>query len=445
MKTIKTCLLNSLYLCAYALLSPMILYRRIFRGRSLGNFGQRALGLAPVSGADTQHCVWLHAVSVGEVNLLQPLLDQLKTRYPDSRFVISTTTATGMQLAKQKFTGETVFYFPIDFSWAIKNALRRLRPDVVVLTELEVWPNLISIASGQQVPVVVINGRLGEKSFHSYRKRLNWIRPIFSRLDRVVAQTDEYARRFVQLGCPAERVSVSGSIKFDGATQSPCPDLVEQLSNAIGLRDDDVLWVAGSTQQPEEQMAVRTWLSVAKDNPRLRLVVVPRHPDRGRKIQQQLAELGVSGVLRSQTLSKFQAGHQVARDQVLISDTIGELTAWWSLATLAFMGGSFGDRGGQNMLEPAAAGASVCFGPNTWNFEKIVQAMKQAGIGRQLQSEQQLVEFVEGCLADPDQATKQAAKAREFVEGSQGALESTCRELAGYFHHSAHDLTYRAA
>jgi len=422
-------MLNSVYLGLYALMAPVILYRRLFKGRSLGNFPQRALGWVPCRRPEDSHVVWLHAVSVGEVNLLQVLLDRLQDCYPSTRFVISTTTATGMRLARQKYSKHTVFYFPIDFSWAIGNAFRRLRPDLMILTELEVWPNLVALANRKRIPITVINGRLSQKSFDGYQKRLRFVQPTFAGLDLVVAQSSEYALRFEHLGCPKQRVSIAGSIKFDGATLAADAFQVEALQRIIGLQAAETLWVAGSTQGPEEEMVARIWRQLAQRFPRIRLVIVPRHPERGPAILKQLQGDGLQGRLQSTMSGK----ETVLPGQILISDTIGQLTAWWSLAKIAMVGGSFGSRGGQNMIEPAAAGAAVCFGPNTWNFSEIVRAMKDSGTARELSGDVDLQNFVKWCLQSPEEAKRMGARARQLVFDSQGAVEATCHRLSVFF------------
>jgi 3-deoxy-D-manno-octulosonic-acid transferase len=422
-RTIKVWFCNGLYLAAYTLLAPLILLRRLAWGRPLGSFRQRFLGLTPRVHSG-HHCIWLHAVSVGEVNLLEPLLRRLQQDYPGSRFVISTTTATGMQLARQKYAGTRCFWFPVDFSWAVRNALRRLNPDLVLLAELEVWPNLIEMARRQNIPVIVVNGRLSDSSFRGYQ-RVRWLlRPVFAGLHHVIAQTDEYADRFIQLGCPPARVSVAGSIKFDGASAPADSGQIAQLRHLAGLQDGDSLWVAGSTQAPEELMVTRIWQRLASQHPQLRLVIVPRHPHRGAAIASQLDSLGVSVRLRSRGDQPLQD-----RQQVLVADTIGELRSWWRLASVAFVGGSFGDRGGQNMLEPAASGAAVCFGPNTWNFRHAVQLMLSHEAAREVRSESELETFVGECVQDPQLARRRGEAARQLIESSQGAVETTCRLL----------------
>ncbi|MDG1806540.1 MAG: 3-deoxy-D-manno-octulosonic acid transferase [Pirellulaceae bacterium] len=427
MNRLKAWILNSLYLVIYLLMTPVILYRCWFRGRPLGSFWQRACGRVPPV-ASNRHCVWLHAVSVGEVNLLEPVLEQLKTAHPESTFVISVTTATGMELAKNKYPDHACFYFPIDFSWAMQQALSRLSPDLIVLAELEIWPNLLRMAHGRSIPVAVMNGRLSEKSFSGYVKRKWLFQNTFKRIGQVLAQSADDAHRFIRVGCPADRVVVTGSIKFDGALQKPNADLVETLRQALKLSPSDFLWVAGSTQEPEELMVGRIWRDLVKRFPELRLVIVPRHPHRGAAILSGLGKIGVKASLRSQ-----DRGHAVEADEILIADTIGELKGWWQLCDAAFVGGSFGDRGGQNMLEPAACAAAVCFGPNTWNFKAIVRQMLTQRVAVQVASERELEALVEQWISDPEAARQLGEAAFSMVNQSCGAVKKTCDRLGCYF------------
>ena len=422
MTLLKIAALDLLWLVASILILPVSIYRRLRHGRPLGNWRQRLFGLAPQLDAST-HTVWVHAVSVGEVNQLATLLPRLRQQYPDTQFAISVTTATGMQLARETFADIPRFYFPMDFSWAVGSVLRRVRPDVLILTELEVWPNLTGMATRQGVKVVVINGRLSEKSFRGYSGIRPLVNPCFSRLQLVIAQTETYARRFRQLGCPDVRVA--GSIKFDGAAAPANPQLARELASSIALAPDDVLWIAGSTQEPEEVMAAQIWRDLRGKFPQLRLVIVPRHPHRGKSIGSQLETAGVRSELRSSGASP-----PCDRDAVLISDTIGELFAWWSLASIAFVGGSFGSRGGQNMIEPAANGAAVCFGPHTWNFARTVELMLQAEVAVQVDNETELRQFVQRCLSDGGFASELGGSAQRLVASQTGAVDRTVHWLA---------------
>jgi 3-deoxy-D-manno-octulosonic-acid transferase len=437
----KRWIINGIYVAAWTAMLPLIVWRRLAAGRSFGNPLQRLLGLVPFA-TGPKPVIWLHAVSVGEVNQLQTLIEQLRADRPGWQFVISTTTATGMELARKKHPDIRSFFFPIDFSWAINNALRRLRPALIVLTELELWPNLIDRAWQGRIPVVVINGRLSERSFRGYQRIARLVRPMFARLTMVVTQDDEYAGRFVALGVPAAFVRVVGSIKYDNAARQAATvqrqgqRQLDELQRLVKNRPGDRLLVAGSTQEPEEQLIAAVWQKLASRFPELRLAIVPRHPHRAAAIARQLESDGVPVIFRSAggratsaTTGRISTGGKRDRPPVLLVDTIGELGACWALADIAFVGGSFGTRGGQNMLEPAAAGTAVCFGPNTRNFATIVTAMKQADACCEVESGQLLFEFARRCLEDPDYRIALGKRAARFVGGQSGACRRTAELL----------------
>ena len=244
---------------------------------------------------------------MGEVNLLAPLLKMIEQERPEWECVISTTTTTGMALAKKKYPRQTVFYCPLDFSWAVKAAMRRVRPDVLVLAELELWPNLIRAAKRHGAKVAVINGRLGEKSFRGYRR----IRPLVARLlqqiDVVAAQDETYAERFRSLGARPETVHVTGSMKYDGAQTDRNNPATQRLAALAGFEDDDIVLLAGSTQEPEEAMALETFRELSRQWPRLRLVIVPRHPDRFEAVAKLLDASGIPWQRRTGLTAKPQA------------------------------------------------------------------------------------------------------------------------------------------
>ena len=250
-----------LYACALLVASPWLLWRAIFRSRNRRGWAQKLFGLVPPRRSENP-CVWLHAVSVGEVNLIQSIIEGLRQRRPDLEFAISTTTETGFDLAKQKYDDHLVFFCPFDFSWAIKRVIGRLQPEVIVLAELEVWPNLIATAKANDVPVAVVNGRLSESSFRGYQ-RLRWLlSPTFKNLTRVSASTQQYADRFEQLGTPASNIQVTGSTKFDGVATDRKNEKTRTLVELAGLMPDDFVMVAGSTQ-PGESLLVGQDLSEA--------------------------------------------------------------------------------------------------------------------------------------------------------------------------------------
>jgi 3-deoxy-D-manno-octulosonic-acid transferase len=412
-------LANLIYVALLVALSPYFLYQAIWRRKYRQGFGAKFLGIVPARRSD-RPCVWLHAVSVGEVNLLGPLVAEIERRHPDWECVVSTTTATGYALATTRYPQLCVFYCPLDFTWAVKRALARVRPDLLVLAELELWPNLIVSARANGTVVAVVNGRLGDRSFRGY----GWIKPlvarVLARIDLVAAQTPEYARRFMSLGTRPGAVQVTGSIKFDGAQTQRDNPATARLRQIAGFTDDDVIFLAGSTQSPEEDLAVATYRELVRKWPKLRLVLVPRHPQRFDEVAALLDKSGLPWQRRS---SLGTAAHRQAR--VLLVDSVGELGGWWGTADIAFVGGSLSRRGGQNMLEPAAYGAAVSFGPNTWNFRDIVSALLAADAARVVRDGRELTEFVRRCLEQREWAAELGQRARLLVAQQLGATART--------------------
>jgi 3-deoxy-D-manno-octulosonic-acid transferase len=433
-------LLNVVYFALLVVASPWLVYASGRKEKYRAGFGEKLLGLVPRrDGAEP--CVWIHAVSVGEVALIASLVKQLRTQRPTWRIVVSTTTHTGLETARKKYPELTSFYCPLDFSWAVRAAMRRLRPSMLVLAELELWPNLVRAANESRVPVAVVNGRLGERSFRGYSK-IRWLMSrLLGRLAVVGVQNEEYRRRFLELGCESAKLTTTGSLKFDGAVSDRRNPQTLKLAELAGVRighgvsagqgaSDDVIFLAGSTQEGEEAAALDAYRAALADHPRLRLIVVPRHPDRF----DEVAELCRRSGFKFRRRTKLGSPRNAPTDdsaanseawQVLLVDAIGELGAWWGLAKIAFVGGSFGDRGGQNMLEPAAYGAAVSFGPNTWNFRDIAGALVAAGGAEVVADPSALTAFVRRALAEPVYAATLGDRARALVAANRGATLRT--------------------
>lgn len=415
-----------------------------------------------------QPCLWFHAVSVGEVNLLAPLLDEIRRLRPELQVAISTSTETGFDLANAKHPEHLVFFCPFDVTWAIKSVLKRLRPAALVLVELELWPNLIRTVASANIPVVVVNGRLSESSFNGYRK-LSWLlRPVFERLSLVGAQTDAYADRFRELGVAAPQVITTGNVKFDGVQTNRSNERTLALCRELGWvpavlaaeRSDETanhrshgerIFLAGSTQLEEDLMAARVYQRLMQASGAqeangafrdLRLVLVPRHPQRCDELAQRLREMGLAVVRRSELAAaqtKQEPAQESPQDQraitastgnnsiapVLIVDVIGELGAWWGAAEVAFVGGSMGSRGGQNMLEPAAFGMPISFGPNTVNFREIVSQLLAAKAAVVVRDEDSLLAFVRQSLTDRKWSSEIGTAAQAVVRRHRGAAQRT--------------------
>lgn len=428
---------NAIYLSVLGVALPWLCWRRFKTKRYQAGLKEKLFGLTlPSAARPTTHrdsatgaqpLIWLHGVSVGEIQLLKPLVAAWQARHPSWRFAVSCTTDSGMQLAHSAFGDEVLlFYFPLDFTWAVARTLDSLRPDMLVLGELELWPNTIDACRDRGVPVAVVNGRLSERSFRRYR-RFTWLtRPMFGKLNLIAAQSESNAERFRQCGAPSTTI-VTGSIKFDNVSFDRQAPEVAQLRSWSGIQPEHRVWVMGSTQAGEELPAVHAWQQLKTQFPLLKLIVVPRHPDRFQQVAENIEHTGVRMHRRSAASSQLLAD---AWD-VLLVDSVGELKWWWGLAEIAVVGGSFGARGGQNMLEPAAYGANVAFGPNTANFRDIVELLLAGDGAVQLSGLEELADWLLGQLLHPEPGRQRGHRAQAIIARSAGALGRTLDTLDG--------------
>ena len=424
------CLLNLIYATLLAMCSPLLLYRSLRSGKYREGWGEKFLGRAPHRIGD-RPCVWFHAVSVGEVLLLKPVLQELARRRPGWEAVISTTTRTGLAMARRSYPDLVTFYAPLDFSWSARRAVSRVRPTVLALVELELWPNLVQATKESGARVAIVNGRLSRRSHKGYRKLRGPLGPTLRRLDAVAAQNIEYADRFVDLGVPRSRVRVTGSVKFDGLEVDRSNGKTVALRKALGLSPTELVFVAGSTMDGEEEAALAAYRKARGSYPQLRLVLVPRHPERFEQIASWLASRGERVVRRSDgDAAPISRTSRQSPPPVILVDTLGELSSVWGLADVAFVGGSLKPgRGGQNMMEPAAFGAAVLFGPHTSNFREVVEQLLARGGAREVADASELAEALLADLDDPESAAARGAVAREYVLAQDGASGRTFVEL----------------
>ncbi len=414
-------LLNLAYLATVLAVAPVLLWQRVVRGKRRPGLWQKLTGRL-VSRTGNERLVWFHAVSVGEVLQLEPMISECRRLWPSLQILVTTTTATGHRLACERFVDCHVDWFPLDFSWAVHRALRRIRPDLVVLVELELWPNFILAAHRKGIPLALVNGRVSESSFAGYR-RLRWLfSRLLSRFDQLVAQNTIYAKRLEELGVAPQHIQVSGSIKYDRIeTRRDNPD-TQELAASLGIAQRSPVFVAGSTQDPEERLAIEAWAIARQTHPDLRLVLVPRHPERFDEVAETVVSMGHPLLRRSRVTE--QTALQTNSPVVLL-DSVGELAACWGLADVAFVGGSLTNRGGQNMIEPAAYGAAVLFGPNTQNFQDVVDDLLERGGARVVADGPSLASRLVELLDDPTTAAALGEAARRLVLSRQGATETT--------------------
>ena len=427
-----------LIFCAGIFALPYILYMSIRRKKYRHGWKQKLFGavpeLSPTEGDRKR--LWLHGVSVGEVNLLKPIVRELEKRRPDWEYVVSATSETGYELAKKLFGDRApVFYCPLDFKPVVDRAVRRLKPDLLVLVELELWPGLVRAASDAGVRVAIVNGRISDKSFKRYRLVKRALAPTFRRIDLVAAQDEIAAGYFKALSPCPELVSVVGSVKFDGVQTNRANSATERLAKLAGIESDDVVFLAGSTQDPEESGALETYRRLYRDFPKLKLILVPRHRERFEEVAKLLDESEFTWTRRSTIAGETVPAppNDVAPEadprRIVLVDAIGELGAWWGTAAIAFVGGSWGNRGGQNMLEPAGYGAAVSFGPNTRNFRVVSEALLNAQGAVVVANVDEMEAFVRKCLLEPEYCRSLGAAAQTLTLRNAGASERTVAAL----------------
>jgi 3-deoxy-D-manno-octulosonic-acid transferase len=413
-------LVNAVYLLALLLLSPWLLYKSLTVGKHRRGLLRKFLGLT-VRRTHAAPCAWFHGVSVGEVHLLRQVVSRFRRRHPEWDCVISTTTDTGFDEARKRFADLPVFFWPFDFTWAVHRALRRVNPSLIVLAEGELWPNFLTAAHDRGVPVAVVNGRMSPRSLRRYRLLGPLVRRMLGQVWGFAVQTDEYARGLQSLGAAPERLAVTGSVKFDGVLTVRHNPRTEELRRLLRVEPGDLVWVAGSTQAPEEALALEIYRTLRQEYPRLRLFVVPRQKERFEAVAGLLGRSDLTFLRRSRL-----AGPVSDREAVVLVDTIGELGALWGLADVAFVGGSLdGRRGGQNMIEPAAYGAAVLFGPHVWNFRDTAERLVVAAAAVQVADTAALAGEVRRLLGDGAARERLGQAARAFVLSQQGATERT--------------------
>jgi 3-deoxy-D-manno-octulosonic-acid transferase len=375
--------------------------------------------------------IWLHAVSVGEVLAVSRLVQEIEGAFPRHCLLISTTTRTGQELARTRFGAERVFYCPLDLPWAVRAYLKALQPRMLILAETEFWPNLLSGCFRRSIPVVVVNARISDRSWPRYQMLQRLWRPILGRLSRVLAQSNTDAERLVALGCRAELVSVSGNLKFDVRAAQEA----EATSQLNALRTGSLRFlVAGSTLEGEEAALLAAWPRLVAADPNMVLVLAPRHPERFGAIAALIENSGVAWIRRSEWKNKpVNSIPSLQSGQVVLLDTIGELASVYSLAAVAFVGGSIIPAGGHNPLEPAQFGIPIVMGPHYANFRAITDELRAQDAAR-IASKEELAEALVETLNNKADAEAMGQRARQVFEQQAGATARSVKALQEILH-----------
>ena len=369
----------------------------------------------------TKPAIWVHAVSVGEVRAVSELVANLRECFPRHWVVLSTTTDTGQKLAQKLFGPENVFYFPLDFAFAIRPYLRLLRPELVVLAETEFWPNFLRLAHGSGARIAVVNARISDRSWPRYRRFRFLYEHMLRAIDLFLAQTEEDASRLREIGVPGDRVFVSGNLKFDVPTP-PAPPVVASLHASFRHFGAGPVIVCGSTVDEEEPLLLRAFENVLASHPRSVMMLAPRHPERFTAVAELLEKLGIRYWRRS-----LWSGDDIAGG-VLLIDSIGELAALYSLADIAFVGGSLVPRGGHNIIEPAQQGVAIVVGGHTENFRDIVNVFQRGNAIRVVSPVELPLVFME-LISNEAERTALGRRAAETLQSQTGASRRTTDSL----------------
>jgi len=423
-----------LYSAILYFLLPVVLARLAWRGlRNRGYWHRWGERLGFFSAPELHEPIWIHAVSVGETLAAAPLIRELLTRYPERSLVITTTTPTGSErvqaLFSEQFIGQPdgrVFhvYFPYDLPGAVRRFLDKTRPSLALVMETELWPNLFRQCARREIPVLIANARLSARSAKGYGKLGALVRDTLGDINLIAAQGEGDAARFRELGAPSNRVAVMGNLKFDQRIPGDLEDRAEALRRELGASRP--VWVAASTHEGEDEQVLDAFARLREVQPEALLLLVPRHPERFARVAALARKRGHAVVLRSE-------GRSCDADaSVFVGDTLGELLLFYAVSDAAFVGGSLVPVGGHNMLEPAALGVPMVFGPHLFNFSDISRGLLEAGAARRIESSEQLAAVVGELLGDAALRAEMGEAGRKLVADNRGALERLLGLLKPY-------------
>ena len=420
--------LYSILVLAFSVaVSPWFFYQAIRYRKYIGSLSER-MGYLPVSfNMDGEQSIWLHAVSVGEVLSARPLARDLRARYPRHRIFVSTTTMSGQAIARRSVPdADGVFYFPFDLGLFVRRTLDVVQPRLFIMMETEIWPNLLRECRRRGVKSAIVNGRLSQRSYPRYRLARAFMRTVLDNVDSFCVQSEESARRFIDLGANPGRVTVTGSLKFDSLDVAPALQSRkrDRVLRYFRIPPSRHVIVAGSTMKGEESAVLTAFRRVRPGTPNTLLILAPRHVERAADVELLCRQEGFKTARRSELPIDAEP-----RVDVVVLDTIGELATLYQLATVAFVGGSLVDTGGHNILEPAVFGKPIVFGPHMSNFAEIAQAFLANIAGVQVRGDRELADVFVALMADPIRRARLGAAARALVEANRGAKDKALAVL----------------
>jgi 3-deoxy-D-manno-octulosonic-acid transferase len=422
--------LYSLAILVFAVLaSPWFLYQAIRYQKYIGSLTQR-LGVLPVSfNLDGDESIWIHAVSVGEALVARSLLPALREQYPGLKIFVSTTTLTGQQIARTRLPNvDAVFYFPFDLQPFVGRTLRIVNPRLFIMLETEIWPNLLRACRKSGVKTMLVNGRISSRSYPRYKMARSFFKSVLADVDKFCMQSDESARRIIDIGAEPSRVTVTGSLKFE-SVEPPASVSAGRGEGRVlryfRLSPNRLVFIAASTLKGEEGPVLQAFAAVRRLHPTALLVIAPRKPERFGEAESLARAEGYRVVRRSELKVDAEPS-----EDVVILDTVGELAQLFQVATVVFVGGSLVDKGGHNILEPAVHGKPIVFGPHMQNFQEIAESFIASHASIQLAAVEQLSEVFVRLAGDPVERARLGAAARALLEANRGAKPATLDAIA---------------
>ncbi len=416
-----------LYSFLLYLLTPLILLKLYLRSKQAPAYRQRIAERFGFIPALQKNAIWIHAVSVGEVQAAIPLVRRLQQIYPNTHFLITTMTPTGSERVITAFQ-QTVqhAYLPYDYPDAVQRFLRNTQPNILILMETELWPNLLTACRQRGIAVILANARLSAKSTRGYARIQPFTRHILANLNHVAAQTEQDKQHFIQLGLDAKRISVTGSIKFDLQLADNLIEQAKLLRQQWG--NARLIWIAASTHEGEEQIILNVYRILMKKFPHLLVVLVPRHPERFDSVAKLCQRYDLRIVRRCLKQVCDENTH------VYLGDTMGELQLLFAASDIAFIGGSLLPIGGHNLLEPAAVGLPVIFGPHVFTFKEISQQLLAVGAGKQVNNAQTLLQAVELYAENPTLRRLTGQNGLQYLQQNKGALDKLLKETLPFLY-----------
>lgn len=424
-------LYNVLWLLAFPGVLSYLIFRTVFSGKYRQNLGPRlGLGLRTLSERLGTRVIWVHALSVGEVLSAVSFVHSLKEQLPEYELLITTTSETGQLVARQKLAALNChfFYLPLDLWWLVRRMVKTIGASLFVLVETDLWPNLFRCLAGERIPIVLVNGRISDRSFPRYLLVRTFISKVFNHIDVFCLQSEEDKRRMRMLGVEATKIQVTGNLKFDQALLKTVGREREELIKGLGWMPPSLTWVAGSTHPGEEEVIIKVYTELKKEFASLSLILAPRSQQRFTEVFRLAERSGWLTARRSQLSPEKGREFQV---DVLVLDTIGELGRFYSLGNFAFVGGSLVNFGGHNPLEAVQRGLPVVFGPHMENFREIAAILSEVGGGFQISNEIELFEQLRSWLRAPAACKEQGKRAQAALEAHQGAVVESVNVIRG--------------